>query len=109
MLTAYALIFALASVLMFLSSVCFVPAGEPPTSSKSAASSRKFRNFLKDGWGTLRSDQRFRLFPYIQRLAGVTLVALPFYVVAASGLGLKPENVAILLGAQTIGALVSNA
>jgi len=109
LLTAYGLIFALASVLMFISSVCFVSAGEPPAPTTSAESSPKFRNFLADGWRTLRSDTRFRMFLYSQWLGGATLMALPFYVVAASGLGLKPADVAVLLGAQTAGALVSNA
>jgi len=108
-LTAYALIFALSSVLMFVSSVCFVSAGEPPTSSRSVESSGKFRDFLMAGWETLRSDQRFRMFLYTQWLGGAAMMALPFYVVAASDLGLKPQDVAILLGAQTAGALASNA
>jgi MFS family permease len=47
-LTAYALIFALASALMFVSSICFVSAGEPPTSSNRAESSGKFRAFLNE-------------------------------------------------------------
>ena len=108
-LTAYALIFALASVLMFVSSVCFVSAGEPPTSSRGVESSGGFRDFLRAGWHTLRSDTRFRMFLYTQWLGGAAMMALPFYVVAASGLGLKPQNVAILLGAQTVGSLASNA
>ncbi len=108
-LPAYALIFALSSVLMFVSSVCFISAGEPPTSPGSVESTGKFRDFLMAGWETLRSDQRFRMFLYTQWLGGATLMALPFYVVAASGLGLKLPDVAILLGAQTAGALASNA
>ena len=36
-------------------------------------------------------------------------MALPFFVVAASGLGLGVADVGILLGAQTAGALTSNA
>jgi hypothetical protein len=108
-LTAYALIFALASVLMFVSSVCFVSAGEPPTPPSGVESFGGFGDFLTDGWHTLRSDTRFRMFLYTQWLGGAAMMALPFYVVAASGLGLKPQDVAILLGAQTVGSLASNA
>lgn len=108
LLTAYAMIFALASLLMFISSVSFVSAGEPPTSSGSVDTSGGFCDFLRDGWQTLRSDTRFRLFLYTQWLGGLAMMALPFYVVAAFGLGLKPQDAAILLGAQTAGSLASN-
>ncbi len=109
LLTAYAMIFALASLLMFISSISFFSAGEPPTSSSNANTSGGFRNFLRDGWQILRCDSRFRLFLYTQWLGGLAMMALPFYVIAASGLGLKPQDVAILLGAQTAGSLISNA
>ena len=36
-------------------------------------------------------------------------MALPFYVVAAARMGLGVEDVGILLGAQTVGSLASNA
>ena len=108
-LTAHALIFTLASVLMLVSSVCFVSAGEPPLPPKNAESSGDFYSFLLEGWNTLRTDEQFRMFLYTQWLGGATLMALPFYVVAASDLGLKLEDVAVLLGAQTAGALASNA
>jgi MFS family permease len=42
-------------------------------------------------------------------LAGATLMALPFYVVAANAIGLGVKDVGILLGAQTAGSLASNA
>ena len=53
--------------------------------------------------------RQFRLFLFTQWLGGATLMALPFYVVAATGLGLQIGDVAILLGAQTAGSLASNA
>ncbi len=107
--TAYALIFALASGLMFLSSFSFVSAGEPPTPPKREAVAANFRRFLEDGLSVLRSDARFRLFLYTQWLGGATLMALPFYVVAAIDFGLGVKEVGILLGAQTAGSLASNA
>ena len=107
--TAYALIFALASVLMFISSISFVSAGEPTTSPKEDSVVSNFSHFLRDGLKVLRSDGRFRLFLYTQWLGGATLMALPFYVVAATSLGLGVSDVGILLGAQTAGSLASNA
>jgi len=107
--TAYALMFALASALMFISSCGFVSAGEPPTTSRTGALALGFGPFLKGGWEVLRADARFRLFLYTQWLGGATLMALPFYVVAATRLGLSVRDVGILLGAQTVGALLSNA
>tara|TARA_R100001369_G_C3237610_1_gene153437 strand:- start:8 stop:556 length:549 start_codon:yes stop_codon:yes gene_type:complete len=48
------------------------------------------------------------LFLQSQWLCGATLMALPFYVVAANGSGVTVADVGLLLGAQTAGALVSN-
>jgi MFS family permease len=62
-----------------------------------------------DGLAVLRTDHRFRLFLYTQWVGGATLMALPFYVVAAARMGLRMEDVGILLGAQTVGSLASNA
>ena len=110
-LTAYAWIFALAAALMYLSSFCFVSAGEPPIpeSTASTAESDGFIAFLRDGLDTFLSDDRFRIFFYTQWLAGATLMALPFYVVAATSIGLSLADVGILLAAQTAGSLSSNA
>ncbi len=107
--TAYALIFALASALMFVSSFSFVSAGEPPTPIRNPIKPTNFGQFLKGGMAVLRSDTRFRLFLYTQWLGGATLMALPFYVVAATSVGMSVTDVGILLGAQTAGALLSNA
>ncbi len=107
--TAYAGAFALASVLMFVSSFSFVSAGEPPGPGKAERKTGNFGQFLKSGLAVLRSDTRFRMFLYSQWLGGATLMALPFYVVAATEVGLGLGDVGILLVAQTVGALVSNA
>lgn len=66
------------------------------------------RAFLHGGWQVLQNDGRFRLFLYSQWLGGATLMALPFYVVAADRSGVTPADVGLLLGAQTAGALASN-
>jgi MFS family permease len=108
--TAYALIFALASVLMLASSFSFVSAGEPPAPpNKTPDTAAGFGHFIAGGWAVLRADGRFRLFLYTQWLGGAALMALPFYVVAAANAGLAVTDVGILLGAQTAGALASNA
>ena len=108
--TAYALIFALAAVLMLASSFSFVSAGEPTAPpNKAADTAAGFGQFIAGGWAVLRADGRFRLFLYTQWLGGAALMALPFYVVAAANAGLAVTDVGILLGAQTAGALASNA
>ena len=104
-----ALFFALASALMFISSFFFMSAGEPPTPTGKRAITADFGLFLKAGLEVLRSDTRFPLFLYTQWLGGATLMALPFYVVAATDVGLGVKDVGILLAAQTAGSLVSNA
>ena len=105
---AYALIFTIASALMLVSSAAFVSAGEPTAARSPALAPVTFAAFLKNGLGVLRTDERFRLFLFTQWLGGAALMALPFYVVAATGQGLKAADVAILLGAQTAGSLASN-
>ena len=57
----------------------------------------------------MQGDARFRLFLFSQWLGGATLMALPFYVVAASTYGIGAADVGLLLGAQTVGSLFSNA
>lgn len=109
-LKAYALIFGLAALLMLLSSSLFVSAGEPPMPANRDKSKapQDARSFLRGGWQVLTNDGRFRLFLYSQWLGGATLMALPFYVVAADQSGLTAADVGLLLGAQTAGALASN-
>lgn len=110
-LQAYALIFALSAALMLLSSTLFVSAGEPPLRRQATAATRhdSAGAFLRGGWRTLRDDARFRLFLQSQWLGGATMMALPFYVVAASQQGVGVADVGILLAAQTAGSLASNA
>ncbi len=107
-LLAYAAVFALASVLMLASSSLFVSAGEPPLKRPPAAQRQAVGSFLRGGFDTLRQDGRFRLFLGSQWLGGATLMALPFYIVAAAQGGVGTSDVGVLLGAQTIGALASN-
>jgi MFS family permease len=104
---SYAAIFAMAAVLMLISSVVFTSIGEPE--GKRATSDKPgFFAYLRDGVEVFRSNPRFRLFVYAQWLGGVVLMAMPFYVVAASLAGFSLARVALLLGAQTVGALASN-
>jgi MFS family permease len=107
-LMAYALIFGVASILMILSSSLFVAAGEPPVGPQAQKPAENIKDFLKGGVDTLKSDARFRLFVGFQWLGGATLMALPFYFVAANKNGVTAVDVGVLLGAQTIGALASN-
>ena len=108
-LTAFAWIFAVASLAMFISSLTFVSVGEPAAPEPKAAEAKEnFGQFLKDGIAVLRSDKRFRLFLYTHWLSGATLLALPFYIVAANRSGLAITDLGILLGAQTAGSLASN-
>lgn len=108
-LRAFAVIFAVGALLMLISSTLFVSAGEPEMPPrKSRAARGGMREFLREGFATLRHDRRFRLFLIFQWLGSGTLMALPFYVVAASGAGLGIASVGTLLAAQTAGALVSN-
>ena len=104
---SYAAILGIAALLMLLSSVVFTTMGEPkrivavkvPTS---------FGAYLREGVSTFRTDPVFRRFVFAQWCGGAVLIAAPFFVLAADSLGVGFENVALLLGAQTAGALAAN-
>lgn len=104
---SYAAIFAVAAVLMFVSSVVFVAMGEPPqTGANSEMPS--FGAYIREGRKVFQHDRRFRLFVFSQWCGGCVLMAMPFYVVHVGALGFDLQRVAILLGAQTAGGLISN-
>ena len=110
-LQTYALIFELAALLLIGSSTLFLSAGEPsiPTGRNGRKSSQSAVRFLKGVGHVLAEDGKVRLFLYSQRLGGSTLMALPFYVVAAASQnGIRAADVGVLLGARTTGALASN-
>ncbi len=101
-LQAYALIFGLAALLLILSSTLFVSAGEPPAGRETGRKApQDARALLRGGWHVLKTDSRFRLFLQSQWLGGATLMALPFYVIAADASGVTSADVGVLLGAQT--------
>lgn len=103
----HAAILALGAVLLFVSTLSFMSAGEaeaPPARDGDAG----FFAFVKEGGAVFRGDARFRLFVYARWLAGGVAMALPFYVVQALAAGVNAQGVAVLLGAQTAGGLVSN-
>ncbi len=105
---SYAGIIAMASGLMFLSSCVFVAMGEPAETAQ-PKNQTGFFDYLRDGIGVFRSDRRFRLYVFAQWFGGAVLMAMPFYVVQATMLDFDLGRIALLLGAQTVGALVSNA
>lgn len=108
-LKAYALAFAIGAVLMLVSASLFVAAGEPPTGRARCRAERAgLGTFIREGLATFRDDRAFRLFVIFQWLGSATLMALPFYVVAARQGGLGIADVGTLLAAQTAGALISN-
>ena len=107
-LQAHAAIFAIAAVLMLVSSTLFVSAGEPDAPPPQQPRSG-FLAFLRGGAQVYREDARFRMFLHSQWLGGAALMALPFYVIQARAGGLALLDIPLLLAAQTAGALASNA
>ncbi len=104
---SYAAIFGIAALLMLVSSVVFTTMGEPKRTVPAKAAD-SFREYLREGISTFRADPVFRHFVFAQWCGGAVFVAAPFFVVAAESLGAGFENVALLLGAQTAGALAAN-
>ena len=82
--------------------------GEPQTNLEKQHKPTFFQ-YLKDGVTVFRTDLKFRKFVYAQWCGGAVLMAMPFYVVQADANGINLKDVVLLLGAQTVGALVSNA
>lgn len=105
---SYAGIVFAGACLLFASSISFVSAGEPEAPVPEVAASR-FLAFLKEGVKVFRRDRRFRLFVYSQWLGGLVTMSLPFYVLQVIATQGDASQVGILLGAQTAGALLSNA
>lgn len=105
--SSFGAIFGMAAVLMFASSIVFTSMGDPPH-AKSEEQDPTFGAYLREGRRVFQDDRRFRLFVYAQWSGGAALMAMPFYVLQAAELGLGFDRVAILLGAQTAGALTSN-
>ncbi len=104
---SYAVVIGMAAVLMLVSSFTFSALGEPAPSAKKPAKPGFFA-YLRDGVGVFRANRNFRLFVFAQWCGGAVLMAMPFYVVQASLAGFDLSGVAMLLGAQVLGALVSN-
>lgn len=105
--TSYGAVLGIAAFLMLLSSLIFTAMGKPEQKSPANAAS-SFTAYLREGAVTFQNDPVFRRFVFAQWCGGAVLIAAPFFVVAADHLGLGLENVALLLGAQTIGALAGN-
>ena len=105
--TGYAALVALGAVLLLVSSLSFVSAGEP-LAPPPGSGEKGFAAFLGEGIQVFRRDRHFRLFVYVQWLGGVVMMALPFYVLQAMAAGGTVADVAFLLAAQTAGALLSN-
>jgi len=104
---SFAAILGVAALLMLISSVVFTAMGEPRrTATPKTADS--FADYLRDGVSTFRADPMFRRFVFAQWCGGTVLVAAPFFIVASQILGVGLENVALLLGVQTAGALAAN-
>ena len=104
---SYAAIIAMAAALMLLSSAVFTAMGEPESPRQTGAKPGFFE-YLREGVQVFHTDTRFARFVYAQWFGGAVLMAMPFFVVQASASGISLDKVAVLLGAQTVGALVSN-
>ncbi|NND00340.1 MAG: MFS transporter [Gammaproteobacteria bacterium] len=104
---SYAIIIGAAAGLMYLSSTLFVWPGEPKRPSPPKPTPG-FMAYLYEGGRVFRRERAFRFFVFAQWSSAAALMALPFFVVAATELDFDIARIALLLGAQTLGALVAN-
>lgn len=100
----YAAVLLLGAALLLISALSFVSSREP-SAPMEAVAVPNFLDFLRRGLGTVGADRRFRLFLVAQWLGSAAAMALPFYILLANG---SASDVAVLLAAQTAGALLSN-
>ncbi|MEQ9191130.1 MAG: MFS transporter [Alphaproteobacteria bacterium] len=105
---SFAAVFALSAALMIVSSAIFVSIPEPVRPVAGRKSDQSFGQYFTKGINTYRSHATFRRFVHAQWCGGVVLMAMPFYVVQANQSGLNLDRIALLLGAQALGALLSN-
>ncbi len=105
--TSYAAVLFVGAALLLVSTLSFVSAGEPEA-PPAPGGDGGFAGFLREGVEVLRSDRRFRLFVYSRWLAGAAAMALPFYILQVTAGQTSAADIALLLGAQTAGALLSN-
>ncbi|MCH7864750.1 MAG: MFS transporter [Proteobacteria bacterium] len=106
-----AAIVLIGAVLLYVSSLSFVSAGEPD--APPTVETGGFGQFLRQGLDVFRTDHRFRIFVYAQWLGGAVMMSMPFYILQVMAVRGPPSDgasdIAFLLGAQTVGALASNA
>jgi MFS family permease len=103
---SYAALVGLAAALMFASSALFAWPGEPRGEPRAAKAG--FESYLREGLTIFRHERIFRLFVFAQWSGAAAMMALPFYVIAADETGFDFGRVALLLGAQSVGALAAN-
>jgi MFS family permease len=103
----YAAILSIGAATLGISALFFASAKEDPAVLP-AHVPRSFGSFLGRGLTVLREDRQFRTFLYVQWLAGAVSMALPFYILQVAPGEREVPFVGILLGAQTVGALLSN-
>lgn len=106
-LISYGIIFGAGAIVLALSTGCFALVREPPASTSGERPG--FGPFLRDGWWVWRNDRRFRLFLWAQWLAGLSAMAIPFYIIQARRIsGLAEAEAGTLVAAQMLGGLLLN-
>ena len=97
----------IAALLLLGSALCFMSAGEPDAALP-VEPDRGFGAYLRTGLDVFVNDQRFRMFVCTQWLGGGVAMALPFYILQTGITAGGASDAALLLAAQTAGALLSN-
>ena len=102
----YAVLFILAGLCLTASLLCLSLLREPAGPVQDRRPS--WREFLPQLGAVLRQDHNFRRLIATRLLAGASGMALPFFVVYATGeLGFPKETVGLFLSAQVVGSILS--
>jgi hypothetical protein len=103
----FALLFGLTSLGMLVSSIAIMSLVEPDSTSEPRAAPQG--NLISHAGDILRTNRAFRTLIAVRLLAGLTGLAVPFYVVhATSELGLPVTFVGLAVAAQNISTIVAS-
>jgi MFS family permease len=103
----YGLLFVLSVTFLFLSILFYSSLKEPPQEVRKER--EPWRVYMPRLVALLRQNRQFRLINVVRMLAGLSGLALPFYVVYATDiLQISDENIGLFVSAQVLGGIVSS-
>ena len=103
----FGVLFLIAAVLIIFALLSFSLVKEPPVRKRPGR--KKFRENLRSGFETLKSDRNYRMLIWTRVAIGAYVMGFPFYIIFAKKFLHVPTSIAgIFLSVQMVGYLSSN-